>query len=156
MLHIPVMNMRMAALLVLGLLGCGGDDPSTSQNSGSGSNRARFTFDCDLNGATAVLTMEVEAINTAGIVFGPGANPDITAVIGTGQVLYVTAGELRSNVALYTFTGENNFADFVDMATFDRFLVQWVGADDGLTMVINPFGPGPAQHSCVSTGAVFL
>ena len=149
--------MRITVFLVAlaSVTACGSEDPDELE-SAQASNRARFTFDCDLNGANAVLTMDVEAVNTTGIVFGSGPNPDITGVIATGEVTYLTSGEMRSAVAQYIFTGENNFADFTDLGTFARFRVQWVGTDAGLTMVINPFGPGPTQHACVSTGARYL
>lgn len=120
------------------------------------SNLARFTLDCDLGGMVGVLTMDVEAISVTGITFGPGPNPDITGVIGTGEVSYVTAGELVSSVAHYIFTGRNDFADFTALDTGERFRVQWLANDQGLTMLVNPFGPGPATHDCVTTSARYL
>ncbi len=122
----------------------------------SASNMARFTLDCDLNGMNGVLTMDVEAIDVTGAVFGPGANPDITGVIGTGEFTYVTAGELVSSVAHYVFTGRNDFADFTELGTYERFRVQWLLHEGGLTMLVNPFGPGPATHDCVTTSARYL
>jgi hypothetical protein len=147
-------------MLFTGLVACSGE--GNSQGSGAGgsgdvtSNLARFTFDCDLQGLNGELQLDVEAVNTTGIVYGPGPNPDISGVIGTGSVTYITAGSLRSATAQYVFTGDNQFADFTDVANSQRFRVQWVPNAQGLTMVINPFGPGPTQHTCVLNGAQYL
>lgn len=123
---------------------------------GAPSNRARFTFDCDLQGAVGQLTVDVEVVQSAGAVWGPGPNPQITGVIGDQGAIYYTAGELRSDVAYYTFTGENQFADFVEPATYQRFRVQWILQGESLVMVINPFGEGPAYHMCQMTGSQYL
>ncbi|MEO0423509.1 MAG: hypothetical protein AAF184_14325 [Pseudomonadota bacterium] len=133
-----------------GNAGGGGGGPAPS-------NKARFTFDCDLQGIVGVLTLDVEVINSAGVVFGSGPNPDITAVIGTGNVTIFTSGELVSSTASYIFTGENQFADFTKVTgTIERFLVEWVEQPDGLTLVINPFGPGTTRQDCLLTGSSFL
>lgn len=136
--------------------GGGGDDGDSSGGGGSPSNMARFTFDCDLNGVIGVLTMDVEAVGSTGIVFGSGPNPDITAVIGTGDFNLFTEGELLSPQARYIFTGTNQFADFTETATFERFRVQWVEQQNGLKMIINPFGPQPTEQFCSTTGASFI
>ena len=127
--------------------------PMATQNP---SNIAQFNLDCDLNGLNGELTLVVEAINTAGVVWGPGPNPDITAVIGTGSVLYVTSGSLVSSTASYGFTGDNQFADFFSNTTNERFRVEWVLNQNGLTMIVNPFGPGPEQHDCILRDSRFL
>ena len=153
------MNLKTISLIVLTgiLIGCGGSSGGSSGGgNGNGSNMARFLFDCDLNGLNGVLTLNVEVISTAGVVFGPGPNPDITGVIGTGEVLYLTSGTLESAVASYGFTGENNFADFFSNFTSERFLVEWLASENGLTMLINPFGQGPTTQECVLTSSMFL
>lgn len=160
------MNERSVLLLLaLSVAGCddarpGADAGSASSDagfvSGAPSNQARFRLDCDLGGVTGALTLDVEAVGASGIVFGSGSSPDITGVIGTGDVTYYTSGEVRSPVAHYVFTGANQFADFTETATFERFRVQWVPTAEGLDMVVNPFGPGPTQHSCVLTDARYL
>ena len=149
------LRLCLAIVLVAALSACGDNDPPGS-NSDTTSNRARFVFDCDLLGVNGVLTVTVEVIGTSGIVFGPGPNPSITGVIATGEVSYLTAGDLRSPVAYYTFTGRDQFADFVEPATNVSFLVQWVINGQQLNMIINPFGPGPTQHVCVQTSAVYI
>ena len=159
--RIPNVSILSLVVLILwGALACssGGSSGGSGGGGGAGapSNRARFTFGCDLNGLVGNLTLDVEAINTAAPVFGAGPNPDITGVIGTGGVLYVTGGELVSPTARYIFTGDNQFADFTDTTTNQRFRVQWVADPQGLVMVINPFGPGPTQQSCVLTGQRYL
>jgi len=132
--------------------GGGGGNPGTT----AGSNRARFTFDVDLQGVPGTLVMEVEVINQAGAIWGPGSTPQITAVISAGTFIIFTAGELTSSVANYIFTGENNFADFTEPATSATFRVQWIETAQGMTMVVNPFGPGPVSYACVLTSAVLI
>ena len=140
------------ALLVL-LAGCahGGRGSGGSGSNQAGTNRARFHYAVDLQGVAGDLVMEVEVVNQAGAVWGPGITPDITAVVGTGGFIVYTAGELRSPSAYYVFQGENNFADFTEPATSDRFRVEWIETRTGLTMVVNPFGPGPVSYDCLLT-----
>jgi hypothetical protein len=149
-----------ALLLVASLLGaCGGGGDSAASNSppsNAGSTRARFSFDCDLQGLVGQLTMEVEVIAASGAVWGSGPNPSITGVIATGSYTVYTAGELQSSTAHYTFRGENNYADFTRTGASERFTVEWVQRPGGLLIVVNPFGPGPTQHVCNQTGSQFL
>ncbi len=149
-------SLWLGVAIIFGLGACGGGD--SNSNSSTPSNSARFTFDCDLQGLIGVLTMDVEVIQSSGVVWGPGPNPQITAVIGLNGVTYHTAGELRSPTALYSFTGENQFADFTELEppTFNRFRVQWSEQGQTLIMIINPFGPGPTQHICQTTSAQLL
>lgn len=143
--------------LLLDLAACGnGSSTNLFSDGTSGSNRARFSLDCDLNGLTGVLSMEVEAVGASGIVWGGGPNPDISAVSTTGDVIYYVSGSLVSPTASYTFVGENNFADFTDAGTLERFRVEWVQLTNGLRMIINPFGPQPTSHDCVLTSAVYV
>jgi hypothetical protein len=116
---------------------------------GSSSNLAEFVFDCDLNGLNGVLTMQVEALSASGIVWGSGPNPDITGVIGTGGVSYITSGTLQSSTAAYSFTGRDQFADMTALTRIENFRVEWVATAQGLTVIVNPFGPGPTSHDCV-------
>ena len=143
----------LAVFLSFSIASCGSSDSSDSDET---SNRARFTFDCDVEGLNAVLDIEIEAVASSGIVWGGGPNPQITAVIGTGDVIYFTAGTLQSPTASYIFTGENQFADFTDVGTAERFRVQWVVNSGGLTMIVNPFGPGPVSYICMETSADYL
>lgn len=156
-MNLSLTQARTAFFVLFGvaLTGCGGSGGG-GPGSQAGSNRARFTFDVDLQGVNGVLVMEVELVNQAGIVWGPGVTPDITAVITTGTFTLNTAGTLNSPTANYIFTGQNDFADFTDLGTAQRFLVQWIETPTGMTMVANPFGPGPVQYDCVLTSAVAL
>lgn len=152
-------------LAIIGLLsacvggggGGGGDNDNNSDTSSdkraNSSNQARFFFDCDLQGLNAEMIMDVEVISSSGITWGSGPNPDITGVISTGDYIIYTSGSLQSSTAAYIFTGENQFADFTEQSTFERFRVQWVEQSNGLTMIVNPFGQGPAQHFCELTGS---
>ncbi|MCA8949410.1 MAG: hypothetical protein KDE27_07895 [Planctomycetes bacterium] len=134
-----------------GSSGGGGGGPAQT-----GTNRARFTFDVDLQGVPAELVMEVEVVGNSGVTWSAGSNPEITGVIGTGSYTIYTAGELTSPIAYYVFTGENAFADFTEPATSQRFRVQWIETQQGMTMIVNPFGPGPVQYDCVLKSAVAL
>lgn len=159
-MQLPFISLRRSGLVLAtlaalaALASCGGDE--MNGNNSGGSNKARFTFDCDLNGVNGVLTMEVEVVGTSGVVFGSGPNPDVTGVISTGSVSYLTSGNLVSPVATYTFTGRDGFADFVEQGTGQQFLVQWLINGQQLNMLINPFGPGPTQHACIQTSAAFI
>lgn len=107
-------------------------------------------YECDLAGMRAELVARVEAIRETGIVRGAGPNVPITGVIGTGNQTLVYEGELRSPVRSYTFVGENQFADFTDGASYERFRVQFLTQPDGsLILVANPFGPQPARYLCM-------
>lgn len=143
-------------IMIINLVSCGGgSDGEDDNNANIAGNNAQFTFDCDLNGLNGVLTIDVEVVSSNGLVFGPGPNPDITGVINTGDVTYYTAGRLVSPTASYFFTGENNFADFTEAETFNRFRVEWLTTNEGITMVVNPFGPGPTSHDCILTEAKY-
>jgi hypothetical protein len=137
-------------LLCVALVGCSGGGGGAT---GNGTNRARFTFDVDIQGVTGVMILEAEAVGNSGVIWGPGVNPTITGVISTGSYTVYTGGELRSPAAYYIFTGENNFADFTEPATSQRFRVQWVETQLGLNMVVNPSGPGTVIYPCVLTGS---
>lgn len=140
------------------LVACGGGSDSDDSDNGGDrtSNQANFRFNCDLNGLNGVLSMDVEAVGSSGVIWGGGPNPEITAVIGTGGVTYFTAGTMNSSSASYVFTGTNEFADFTDLSNSATFRVQWVSSANGLDMIVNPFGPGPTSHSCVLTDASYL
>lgn len=141
--------------LIMLLFACGGGS-SGSSNGTTPSNNARFTFNCDLNGLNAVLAVDIEAVGTSGIVWGGGPNPQITAVIDAGGVNYFTTGTLNSSTASYIFTGTNEFADFTNLTFSESFRVQWVISNGALTMIINPFGPGPTFHNCIETSSTYF
>ncbi|MEX0287008.1 MAG: hypothetical protein AB3N23_20590 [Paracoccaceae bacterium] len=73
----------------------------------------------------------------------------ITGVFPVGVNVYV-AGQMQGQGVGYTFTGVNQFADFVEYPSRNTFRVQWVmdGPRNGLWMIINPHGPGPTRHFC--------
>ena len=127
-------------ILLLLVAACGGDDSEGDIAPGT----QDFTLSCNLDGVAATLSIRIEAVSTSGVARGI----DGLVVIPTGDVTYFTSGRLRSPVASYIFTGENNFADFTDENSLERFRVQWVPTEDGLLMVVNPFGPGPVQYAC--------
>lgn len=149
---VRTLKLLMIVVLLSGISACGGggdgDTPATSS-------RANFTFNCDLNGLNAALSIDVEAVGQTGIVWGGGSSPSITGVIGTGGFTYYTAGSLQSPTASYSFTGTSEFADFVNLSTLATFRVRWNIISGGLVMEINPFG-GTTFHTCAQTGASYL
>ncbi|HYN45903.1 MAG TPA: hypothetical protein VES64_04350 [Allosphingosinicella sp.] len=106
-----------------------------------------MNYNCDLNGAPARLTARVETIRGGGVV------SDRTGGIGVlpiGGASYLYEGQLVSQTARYYFTGRDSFADFVGAGN-ERFRVQFVHHGNRMTMIVNPHGPGPAQHMCQRT-----
>lgn len=69
---------------------------------------------------------------------------NISGIFPAGVTVYTS-----SQVAGYTFRGENQFADFTAMDGYERFRVHWVLSPrrNGLWMIINPFG-GATRHFC--------
>ena len=95
---------------------------------------------CDIDGQRGILRAELETVGGTGILSN-------FRVIGQqGSNTWVT-GELRTNTAYYTFSGENQFADFLDQQTGARFRVQWAPQVGGLIIVVNPFGDA-VQYYC--------
>ncbi len=106
---------------------------------------------CNIEGAQAQLTAQVQAVSPAGV-FMDGAGM-FGGAIGTGEVNYYYQGTLISQTGgRYSFTGENAFADFVDLNTNDRFRVQMNVQGQMLQLIINPQGPGPVQYLCQLAG----
>lgn len=105
-----------------------------------------FAWTCNIEGAPAQLTAQVEAISPAGIYVDSSGL--FTGSIPTEEVNYYYQGTLVSASARYSFTGENQFADFVDLQTNDRFRVQMIIQGQNLMMIVNPQGPQPVQYQC--------
>ena len=108
------------------------------------------TYICNIEGAPAQLTAQVQAVSPAGV-FMDGAGM-FAGSIPTGEVNYYYQGTVVSANSRYSFQGENQFADFVDLNTNDRFRVQFILRSPQLVMVVNPFGPGPVQYLCQLQG----
>lgn len=142
--------------LAVGLLaalgvGCGG----SSGSDGSGSNKARFTFDCNIGGFPGALTLDVEAVGQSGITWGPGPNPSITGVIGTGEYTFYTTGTLNLPDRTYSISGENSFAELWSEIPGDRLTVEWQPSDSTMIIVWDWFGAA-ALYPCDLTGSGFL
>ena len=105
-----------------------------------------FVWTCNIEGAPARLTVQVEAISQAGMYMDP--HSFFIGSMATGEVNYIYGGTLVSATARYSFTGRNQYADFVDLQTNARFRVQMIVQGRSLTMVVNPFGPGPVRYGC--------
>ncbi len=99
---------------------------------------------CDLGGAPAQMTLQVQYQQAFD--YSTGFRGNISGIFPVGVTVY-TAGQIVSQVAGYTFTGENDFADFTTMGTYERFRVKWVldQQRNGLWMIVNPFGDA-RQH----------
>src|SRR5213594_4333773 len=79
---------------------------------------------CNIGGAPAQLTAQVQEVRPAAIFQGPTGG--FGGAISTGEVNYYYQGSLVSGTARYSFTGENAFADFVDLINNERFRAQFV------------------------------
>ena len=111
---------------------------------------AQINYTCDLGGVPAQLTAQVQAVTSAGVFIDPSGL--FAGSISTGDVNYFYQGTVTSATGRYSFTGTNQFADFVDLLTNDRFRVQLIIRGRQLLMIINPQGPGPTQHLCQQSG----
>ena len=111
-----------------------------------------LNLSCNLGGIAAPMLMEVHYQQA----FGLSANQrgHISGIFPVGVNVY-TAGQMQGQGVTYGFTGTNEFADFTEYPSLNRFRVKWVldGPNNGLWMIINPFGPGPARHFCAFQGA---
>ena len=107
-------------------------------------------YTCNLAGAPAQLTAQVQVVRPAGVF--QGSDGRFGGAIDTGEVNYYYQGTLASATSRYTFTGENQYADFVDLQTNDRFRVQFVVQGQQMLMIVNPFGPGTEQYMCQQAG----
>ena len=98
-----------------------------------------YNLTCNLGGVESSMVSNVEIVNNHGIVVGPGANPMITGVIGTGDYTIYSSGEIRNPHAHYVFNGVGEYADVVDMITGQRFRIRFELAQGGLYIIPNPF-----------------
>src|SRR6185503_11986161 len=111
---------------------------------------ATVNFVCSIEGAPAQLTAQVEAVNEAGVRIDPSGL--FGGSIATGNVNYFYQGALTSATSRYSFTGTNQFADFVDLIANERFRVQMIPQGTQLLLIINPQGPGPVRYMCQRGG----
>jgi len=107
---------------------------------------AVVNYVCNFQGAPAQLTAQVQAVTGAGVFVDPSGA--FAGSIATGDVNYFYQGSVTSATGRYSFTGTNQFADFVDLATNDRFRVQMIPQGQQLLLIINPQGPGPVRYLC--------
>lgn len=115
-----------ASIAALSLLGGG---TALAQNT------VVLTYACNIGGAQAQLTTEVTQVGD-----------------GAGGYNLQTTGQLVSQAASYSFTGENAYADFTNLNANERFRVQFVVQGNQLLLIVNPQGPGPVQYVCQRTG----
>ena len=105
-----------------------------------------YSWICNIEGAPAELTAQVEAVNSAGVYMDP--NGLFAGSVSLDQVIYYYQGSLVSQTGQYSFVGENEYADFTDLYTNQRFRVRMIVQGRELLMVVNPFGAQPAQYLC--------
>ena len=103
------------------------------------------TYTCDLNGTPGRLTLQVEAVTNGGVFIDSSGFFRGSLITG---VTYFLSGTVTSTAGRYSFNGQNQFVDFVDLLTNDRFRVKVITQGQYLLMIINPEGPGPTQHLC--------
>ncbi len=104
------------------------------------------SYVCNIEGAPAQLTAQVQAIDDAGRVVN--SQGWITGVIGTGNYHLYYQGQLVSATARYVFTCENQFADFTDLNTNARFRAQLIVQGQQLLLIANPETSQPARYVC--------
>ena len=112
---------------------------------------AVVNYVCNLEGAQAQLTARVQAVTSAGVFLDPSGL--FAGSISTGDVNLFYEGALTSATARYSFTGTNQFADFVDLIANERFRVQFIAQGTQLLMIVNPHGPGPVRYMCELRGS---
>jgi hypothetical protein len=109
------------------------------------------TYQCNIEGVPAQLTAQVQAVSPAGVFLDSSGR--FGGSIATGEVNYHYQGTLISATGgRYSFTGENQFAEFVDLNTSARFRAQMIAQGPMLLMIVNPHGPGPVQYVCQAAG----
>ncbi len=92
---------------------------------GFSKNMLRMFFDCDLGGVRGDMVMDVDVIQDTGVTWGPGAQPDIGAVIGTGSSTTYVSGEIKTQSGgRFVFTGSAGYADFTNLGNHSRFRVK--------------------------------
>ncbi|MGB9341195.1 MAG: hypothetical protein WCB63_18280 [Polyangiales bacterium] len=146
---------RVSGFLVVALLAVLAAACGDSKSDGAASNKARFTFDCNIAGFPGALTLDVEAIGQSGITWGPGPNPSITGVIGTGDYTFYTTGTLSLPDRTYSINGENSFAELWSAIPGDRLTVEWQPSGTTMIIVWDWFGAA-AQYACELTGSAYL
>ena len=107
-------------------------------------------YTCNIEGAPAQLTAQVQTVQGADVY--QNGSGGFGGAAGNGSVNYFYQGTLVSASSRYTFTGTNQYADFVDLGSNERFRVQMIVQGQMLELIINPQGPGPVQYMCQQTG----
>jgi len=110
-----------------------------------------LSYTCDIDGAPGELVAEYETLQGASQPYE--AAGDVSAVIQTATAPVFYSGKLSSPTATYVFTGENRFAEFTDLATHARFIVQITARDGELVLTANPDTPEAAQYLCQTNGS---
>lgn len=105
-------------------------------------------YDCDLDGVIGELTAEYEIIDASGEAYSPDG--DMAGTVGAGSSTVFYQGELSSPANRYVFTGENQFAEFTDLATHKRFIVHMETDGDALRLTANPNDGAPTHYHCLS------
>lgn len=109
---------------------------------------------CNVMGQPATLQLQYEAIGGAGIIWGPGATPDIRGVVSDGSTTIYWGGTLSSAQGSLQLSGENNFLRFYDPNVFNRETVLRVDITGPQSFTLtDQFGNYPGSHPCQLTQA---
>ena len=121
----------LAAAILIGL-------PATAQQAGS------LHYTCDMDGIQADLTADFEIISLA----DPAGEDTLLELASSRSSTVFYKGELNSPAARYIFNGENRIAEFTDVDTQERFLVQVDREGEGLRLTTNPHAENPRLYLC--------
>ncbi|WP_084397476.1 hypothetical protein [Henriciella aquimarina] len=106
-------------------------------------------YSCDLDGVAGELTGEYEIIDATGAPHTPDAGLSELVGVGASRVFY--NGQLSTPSGKYVFTGENQFAEFTDLATHERFIVRMIAEGPQLQLTANPNGAVQTHYLCQSS-----
>lgn len=108
-----------------------------------------FDAQCQIMGQSTRLTLEFEAIGGAGIVWEPGPNPGIRAVVADGSKTIYWGGKLSSPQGSLALAGENNFLRFYDPNVLNRETVLRMDQTGPSSFTLtDQFGNYPGSHPC--------
>ncbi|MEQ8558592.1 MAG: hypothetical protein RIB03_09780 [Henriciella sp.] len=128
------MRIWLAALALFAL-------PASAQQAGS------IRYVCDMDGVQGDLTAHYEVVSPVAPELDAAAAV-VSQVVGAGISSVFYSGELTSPLARYVFTGQNEVAEFTDLSTKERFLVEMHNEGETLRLTANPNAPDAEFFLC--------
>lgn len=121
--------------------------PALAQSAGG------LNAQCQIMGQPVQLDLQYEVIGGAGATYGPGANPDITGVIGDGSSTIYWQGMFTAGPGQQLpVSGENRFLRFYDANVLNRETVLEVTQTGETSFYLTDvYGNYPGQHPCEIT-----